>query len=441
MKEDFWRLLVLMFFSLVLGLLTGHILLCLLIGLAGFMYWQYRALRQLMLWLHGRSDQVPPETPGTVDQIAREFEYQTAQQQQHKQKLSAMLKRFQETISALPDAVVALGEHDEIEWANEKAQKYIGVKWPQDSGQRISNLVRTPKLVALLANKSETNIARRIEIISPLDQSLRIEIRIAPYGENQRLLVGRNITRIHRANQMRSDFIANASHELRTPLTVVAGYLEVFANDDEGSPAQWQQQIERMRIQTTRMQKLIDDLLRLASLESEIEHESHDEINMPDLIESITREAKDLSGKQSHNIIVRTDKNLWLKGRYKELHSALSNIVFNAIKYSPEQANIEIDWYRDEHGAHFAVRDYGEGIAAEHIPRLTERFYRVDAGRSREMGGTGLGLAIVKHVLARHQASLHVESEHGHGSFFRCDFPEDAIIDKSEKQEPEYLSA
>ncbi|NKB36152.1 MAG: phosphate regulon sensor histidine kinase PhoR [Gammaproteobacteria bacterium] len=441
MKEDFWRLLAIVIFSFLLGLLTGHILLCLLIGLAGFMYWQYRALRQLMLWLHGRSAQVPPDTPSLVDEIAREFEYQGLQQQHHKQKLSGMLKRFQEAISALPDAVVALGEHDEIEWANEKAQNYIGVKWPQDSGQRISNLVRYPKLVALLANKSEINLARRIEIISPVNQNLRIEVRIAPYGENQRLLVARNITRIHRANQMRSDFIANASHELRTPLTVVAGYLEAFGNDDEGSPDLWREQIERMRKQTTRMQRLIDDLLRLASLESEIDQESHDEVNITDLIEIIAREAKDLSGKLSHKIVVKANPDLWLKGRYKELHSAFSNIVFNAIKYSPEKANIEISWYRDENGAHFSVRDHGDGIAAEHIPRLTERFYRVDEGRSREKGGTGLGLAIVKHVLARHEASLHIDSEHGDGSIFRCDFPEKAIIDKSATPLPESLSA
>ena len=441
MKADFWRLVAVMIASLALGLITGQVLVCLLAGLSGFMYWQYRALRQLMLWLRGRSDQVPPDSPSLVDEIAREFEYQGSKQQQRKQKLSSLLKRFQEAIAALPDAVVVLGEHDEIEWANEKALKYIGVQWPQDSGQRISNLVRYPKLVAFMANRNKPDAERRIEIVSPVNRELRIEIRIAPYGESQRLLVARNITRIHRANQMRSDFIANASHELRTPLTVISGYLEAFADDGEGSPELWQTQIDRMRKQTNRMRRLIEDLLKLASLESELDNEHHEEVNVAEMLETISREAQELSGIMNHNIIIEADPDLWLNGRYKELHSAFSNIVFNAIKYSPEKADIEINWSRDDAGACFKVRDYGEGIDEKHIPRLTERFYRVDEGRSREQGGTGLGLAIVKHVLARHQAQLDIASERGKGSTFACKFPEQVVVEKPERKLLKSLSA
>ena len=441
MKADLWRLAAVMIASLILGLMTGQVLVCLLAGLSGFMYWQYRALRQLMLWLRGRSDQVPPDTPSLVDEIAREFEYQSSKQQQRKQKLSSLLKRFQEAISALPDAVVVLGEHDEIEWANEKALKYVGVRWPQDSGQRISNLVRYPKLVTFLANRNKPNAERRIEIVSPVNRGLRIEIRIAPYGEHQRLLVARNITRIHRANKMRSDFIANASHELRTPLTVIAGYLEAFSDDDEGSPNLWQTQIDRMRKQTDRMRRLIEDLLQLASLESEMTNEQHEEVRVAEMLENISREAQDLSGMMNHKFIIEADPTLYLKGHYKEVHSAFSNIVFNAIKYSPEKADIEIKWFREESGACFEVRDYGEGIDEKHIPRLTERFYRVDEGRSREQGGTGLGLAIVKHVLVRHQAQLEITSERGKGSTFSCRFPEQVLVEKPDGDAFKTLSA
>ena len=313
------------------------------------------------------------------------------------------------------------------------ALKYIGIRWPQDSDQRISNLIRYPELLKFLEDASKQTPEKRIEIVAPADADLRLEIRVSPYGNNQRLLVARNITKLHRINQMRTDFIANASHELRTPLTVISGYLEAFSDDDNGSPIVWKDQITRMRKQADRMRNMIESLLKLASLESEQISGSGERINVPDMINSVCEETIDLSGDNTpHKISVNLDPELWLKGNDKDLHSAFSNLVFNAVKYSPEGSEIRIDWYEDDEGAHFSASDSGEGIAPEHISRLTERFYRVDPGRSREKGGTGLGLAIVKHVLVKHRATLEIESAVGKGSTFRCDFPVDLITREKE---------
>jgi two-component system, OmpR family, phosphate regulon sensor histidine kinase PhoR len=434
MKDDLWRLLAVMSTSLLIGIFTGQVLLCLFTGLAGYVYWQYRAFKQLLVWLHRGSENEAPEGSGLVDEIAREFDYLRSRHAQRKQKLSGFLKRFQRAVAALPDAIVVLGEHDKIEWANEKALKYIGIRWPQDSEQRISNLVRYPELLSFLEGVSRQTPEKRIEIIAPTDTNLRLEIRVSPYGENQRLLVARNITKLHRINQMRTDFISNASHELRTPLTVVSGYLESFSDDENGSPEIWQDQIKRMRRQTDRMRRLIEDLLKLASLESEQKPNALDSINVPEVIASIRQEAIDLSGAFTHKITVNVDPLLKISGNSNDLRSAFSNLVFNAVKYSPKESEIKIDWFKDKSGAHFSVNDSGEGIAADHISRLTERFYRVDPGRSREQGGTGLGLAIVKHILVRHKAKLEIESIPGKGSTFQCDFPSESIVSELESE-------
>ncbi len=437
MKDDLWRLFAVMCASLLIGLVTGQVLICLFAGLAGYVYWQYRIFKQLLLWLHRRAGTEAPEASGLADEIAREFDYLRANHKQRKQRLSGFLKRFQEAAAALPDAIVIIGEQDKIEWANDRALKYIGIRWPQDANQRISNLIRYPELMSFLAEMEKQSTQRRLEIVAPANPQLRLEIRVAPYGENQRLLVARNITRLHRINQMRSDFIANASHELRTPLTVIAGYLEAFEADDNASEKTLQ--FKQMRKQTDRMRRLIEDLLKLASLESETEPEQIDNLNIADMIATISREAKTLSGILAHEISVDADADLWLRGNNKELYSAFSNLVFNAVQYSPAQGEIRIRWYQDNRGAHFEVSDSGEGIAPEHLSRLTERFYRVDAGRSREQGGTGLGLAIVKHVLVRHKAKLDIDSEPGKGSTFRCDFPREGIVRQTAGQESMYI--
>tara|TARA_R110002072_G_C7963832_1_gene534151 strand:+ start:2498 stop:3814 length:1317 start_codon:yes stop_codon:yes gene_type:complete len=426
MKHDIWRFIGVIFLSSLIGIISDLFSLSLIAGLLFFIWWQYREFSKILFWLKKRKEASSPSQTGIVDETCREIDYLRDRNKSRKKKLSRYLKRFQEGTGALPDAVIILGEHDEIEWANAKAQEYIGVAWPKDASLRLSNLVRYPKLIKYL-NSSDSELEKGLQITSPVNLKLVLEIRISPYGETQKLLVARDITEISRTNQMRKDFIANASHELRTPLTVISGYLEGFV-DDPQCPAEWVNYMQQMRSQSIRMQRLIQDLIQLSNLEAKQGKSEHDVIQVPDMLLAISNEAKLLSGFMSHEITLNVDQNLTLKANYQEVYSVFSNLVFNAVQYTPERGRIELGWYEDEAGAHFSVRDNGLGFASEHIPRLTERFYRIDAGRSREKGGTGLGLAIVKHALARYDGRLYIESDLNKGSLFRCDFPKSHII-------------
>jgi two-component system phosphate regulon sensor histidine kinase PhoR len=426
MKYDFWRFIGVFLLSALVGFVSGHLLHCLVIGLLIFIWWQYKEYSKILTWLQKRQEIGGPSQTGLIDEICREIDYLRNRNKSRKQKLSGYLKRFQEATRALPDAVIVLGEHNEIEWANVKAQEYIGINWPRDSGLRFSNLVRHPKLITYL-NSSDDELQKGLQISLPLDSKLVLEIRLSAYGDTQKLLVARDVTAISRINQMRRDFIANASHELRTPLTVISGYLEGFVDDAE-CPEQWVSYIKQMRSQTSRMQNLIEDLLQLSGLEDVSVQKMKEAVPVPELLSAIVNEAKAVSGFMKHQISLSADPDLYLEANQREIHSIFSNLVFNAVQYTPENSSIDIEWHQNDCGAYFSVSDNGSGIEARHIPRLTERFYRVDAGRSREQGGTGLGLAIVKHAVARYEAELVIESEVGKGSVFRCFFPESLII-------------
>ena len=435
MKEDIWRFTGIFLLCLFTGLVTGQLAVCLVAGLTLYIFWQYRNFKQLLRWLQQRQDNEPPEIPGVIDEISREIDFLKSQYKIRENKLSGFLKRFEEATEALPDAIIVLGEHFEIEWANKKAGEYLGIRLPQDARQRIINLIRDPELTHYVEQLKRTSLREGIEINSPINSELILDIRIVPYGETQKLLVARDSTRIYQINQMRKDFIANASHELRSPLTVISGYLETFEDDKEDCPTSWQPRIKQMRKQTERMQRLIEDLLQLSSLETGTDNKERDVVVVPELLSGIYEEAQTMSGVMQHIFYLESDPNLQIMGKQRELFSAFSNLIFNAVQHTPAGGIIRIRWYEDDAGAHFEVTDNGPGILPEHIPRLTERFYRVDKGRSREMGGTGLGLAIVKHVLSRHKAKLHITSEPGKGSIFRCDFPKEKIVKKPETNE------
>lgn len=426
MKYDLWRFLGVILLSALIGLVSDYFLLCVIAGLLIFIWWQYREFSKVLLWLQKRKETDSPSQTGVVDETCREIDYLRDRNKLRKQKLSGYLKRFQEATGALPDAVIVLGAQGEIEWANEKAFEYIGVHWPKDSGLRLPNLVRYPRLIKYL-NSDESELEKGLQITSPINNKLKLEVRISAYGDTQKLLVARDVTVVTRMNQMRRDFIANASHELRTPLTVISGYLESFV-DDEVCPEEWLAYMRQMRSQTGRMQRLIEDLMQLSGLEADVAPSEKEIISIPDMLLAIVNEAKSLSGFMSHKITLEADQHLYLKVNQREIYSVFSNLVFNAVQYTPEHGSIHVKWYEDSEGAHFSVQDNGLGFAAEHIPRLTERFYRIDAGRSREKGGTGLGLAIVKHALARYDASLFIKSELNKGSLFRCDLPESLIV-------------
>jgi two-component system phosphate regulon sensor histidine kinase PhoR len=433
MKQDYWRFAGVVFFSLVSGLITGQIFLCLFAGSVCFIYWQNSVLRHLLQWIRHRKDIGPPHMSGAIDEIAKEFDFLRMHHKQRKKKLSGYIKRFQDATRALPDAIVVLDKDGRIEWANDKAEEYLDIRTPQDTGQMVVNLIRSPDLVRYLGNPREHGADSGLETPAPGNPDLILELRLAPYGNKQKLLVARDITRDHRANQMRKDFIADASHELRTPLTVISGYLESFADEQDDKLKDWRQQIKQMRNQTGRMQRLIEDLLKLSSLETAGEINNKQVIRVPDLLNSIIEEARTTgSGVLPNMISIEADRELWLKGDRSLIYSAFSNLIFNAIQHTPESGMIIVRWFA-EHGAGvLEVIDTGEGIAREHLPRITERFYRVDKGRSREKGGTGLGLAIVKHVLALHNAQLEIESEPGKGSTFRCRFTPEFISSRQE---------
>ena len=429
MWPDFWRLTGVILTSLLLGIVTHQVAAWLVVGLLLYILWHYRVLKQLYKWLLKRGGSELPELPGIIDDICREIDFLREHHRQRKGRLTSFLRRFQDATSALPDAVIVLGEYGAIEWANQKAADYLGIRWPQDGGHRISNLIRHPELAAFL-NSLDDDTDRSLQLESPVNSGQILEYRMAPYGETQKLLMARDVTSIQRANRMRKDFIANASHELRTPLTVISGYLENFVDELAQFPEILRSQILQMRRQTERMQRLIDDLLTLSVLETGAEHAQDEHILVPEILGSIYQEAQGVSGIMEHIFYLDCEPDLCLRGNQREIYSAFSNLVLNAVQHTPEHGIIRLRWYADDDGAHFSVADTGEGIAPEHIPRITERFYRVDKGRSRDKGGTGLGLAIVKHVMIRHSGNLYIESQPGKGSMFRCDFPADRIVYK-----------
>jgi two-component system phosphate regulon sensor histidine kinase PhoR len=250
-----------------------------------------------------------------------------------------------------------------------------------------------------------------------------LKIHVIPYADKQNLLLARDITQLHRLEQIRRHFVANASHELRTPLTVISGFVETMRDAKEDCLQHWQRPLLLIAQQTTQMCSIVDDLLLLSRLEAEPFINRVESVQVADMLQSICEEARILSGEQNHQITLEVADNLVIYGKSDELRSVFSNLLSNAVRYTPMNGSITVRWYKDDQGIHCQVSDTGEGIAPEHLPRLTERFYRVDVARSRNQGGTGLGLAIVKHVLIRHKGSLRIESVVGQGSSFYCDFP------------------
>ena len=428
MGPDLLRLGFVVLLSGFAGLLAGSVFAGLSLGLIICLVWQYRMLKNISKILRNGNEQNLPDSPGVVNEIIREIDFLRTHHKQREEKLAGFLSRFEEATEALPDAVIVMDDHGHVEWANERASEYLGIRCPRDQGQRFSHLIRQPELLNYLANVDKYNSQQSLVIASPVDVDISLEIRIIRYAESSLLLVAGNVTEIQRTNRMRKDFIANASHELRTPLTVISGYLEAIDNETGDLAREWQPRIKQMRSQTGRMQNLIEDLLKLSRLESKPSADLDNEVDIVELIRLIHEEAQTLSGAQNHVFSLELQPDLRVKGDQDSLYSAFSNIVFNAVQYTPPGGLIRIKWYRTNTGACLEVADSGVGIPAQHILRVTERFYRVDKGRSREKGGTGLGLAIVKHVMAQHDAELRLSSEPGTGTTVECLIPGHRII-------------
>ena len=415
------HLLLLISACLVAGLVSGHYGFSLAIGLAIYLGWTLKQVLRLHHWLQQeKPDEAPPEGHGLWGDVFDSLYLLQRRDQRVRARLQGVIDRVQESTAALRDAVIMLDSDGNLEWWNRAAETLLGLKMPQDSGQPITNLVRHPKFKEYFEAE---NYAEPLDIASPVNDRMRIQLMITQYGNNEHLMVVRDVTRIHQLEQMRKDFVANVSHELRTPLTVITGYLETLLDNGDDLPPRWRRPLQQMQQQGGRMQALLHDLLLLAKLEATDYPSDNHPVAVDHLLQSIKSDAQALSGTRKHVITLEADAELRLKGSEPELRSAFSNLVFNAVKYTPDEGRVHIRWWEDGQGLHMSVKDSGIGIEAKHVPRLTERFYRVDSSRSSNTGGTGLGLAIVKHVLLRHRARLEIVSVPNHGSTFTCHFP------------------
>ena len=379
--------------------------------LLGWHRWQ---LARLARWLADPASRTLPEASGIWDRVFSALHRRERDAARREQLLADALARFRHAAQALPDGVVILDAENRIEWCNDNAAFLLRIDPRADAGQPIANLVREPAFVEVLASP----VSGEIHVPGP--QATTLTLKLIPYGEARKLLLCRDVTQAERVETMRRDFVANVSHELRTPLTVLVGFLETV-RELKLDPQRTRDYLGMMREQTTRMQRIIEDLLTLSVLESAPPPPA-DRVRVAPLLARLRSEAEILSGGR-HAVSLQGSPAMDLVGSEAELSSAFGNLVSNAVRYTPAGGKVNLLWREGPEGAAFAVEDNGPGIAEEHIPRLTERFYRIDRGRSRESGGTGLGLAIVKHAAARHQATLDIDSKLGAGSRFTVRFP------------------
>ena len=394
-------------------------LLAALIGLGFHLYY----LDKLLAWLDNPAPERTPEGMGGWQDVFSALYRQSRQQTMAQKKLSSALERFINAGEAMPDGVVVLDEHDRIEWLNPMAVDHFQLDRKRDVGNMVANLVRQPGFhdYLLAQNYSQPLILR---LSQPVEQVLAVQL--VPFDSTRKLLISRDITQLDRVQTVHRDFVANVSHELRTPLTVIGGFLETLADMDAPEPDVTRQFLPMMMEQAKRMQSLVEDLLTLSRLENGSKTTTLEKVDMAALLNTLRVEAEGLS-QGRHQIVLDACDSASLWGNASELHSAFGNLVSNAVRYTPEDGIIRLAWRMERGRGVFSVSDTGIGIAPQHIPRLTERFYRIDRGRSRGTGGTGLGLAIVKHVLARHHARLDVHSELERGSTFSVWFNADHL--------------
>jgi len=386
-------------------------------GLALQMVFHFRNFARLDRWSHRPVVDASLEGEGAWDGIfGRIYRHEKAMQHEIARR-DADIAHFEAAIQALTDGVVMLDEHDQIDWCNSMAEQQLGLALRTDRHQPVVNLVRQPEFVAYL---QAGDFSRPLTLRTDRSEDRVLSIYVLPYAGNKRLMQIKDVTQTDRLDRMRRDFVANVSHELRTPLTVLAGFLETLQEFDVDRDERTRY-LGMMAEQSVRMQNIVKDLLTLSSLEAAPPPDD-EIIDMANLLDKLRRDAEALSGGR-HTIVVDSDGQADLRGSEPEITSAFANLVANAVRYTPTGGTVTLSWQTGPTGGEFAVRDTGIGIDPRHIPRLTERFYRIDRGRSRDSGGTGLGLAIVKHSLNRHQAKLDIASTPGQGSRFAAKFP------------------
>ena len=412
---------------LIIGLILGQPVWALVIGLTLYLAYTLWQTQRLKAWLNQRPGEPPPEARGPWGAVFDEIYRMQRRDQRARARLEAIIARIQASTAALRDGVVMLDQEGHLTWWNHAAEQLLGLRAP-DSGQHVHNLLRDPRFVEYC---EQTDYPEPLNIQSPLSITTWLQYNITRYGDGERLILVRDITRLHNLEQMRKDFVANVSHELRTPLTVLVGYLETMLDNAAEPQSRWIRPLQQMQHQASRMQSLLNDPPMLSRPETPDVRIAEGPVAIDRMLTEIRKDALALSGERRHEITLEITSPATLKGLETELRSAISNLVYNAVKYTQDGGRIHISWSRDDQGARLSVADNGPGIPREHLHRLTERFYRVDSSRNSTTGGTGLGLAIVKHVMMRHQGSLQISSSPGQGSTFTCVFPPERLLNPS----------
>lgn len=421
-RKDINRHLLIGLLACIIGYFLGQVLWTVIALLGFYCLRNYYQLRRLHHWLALDPDTrpvEPPESSGIWGDIYDGIYRMQKQERQSKEYLENIINKAQESSAALEMAVVMINKKGTLDWWNKAAEQLLGFRFPQDQNQTVTNLVRDPKFSDYYNSK---NYSETLKMPAPGDSRRILEYQIALFGEQERLMIVRDITQLQRLANMRKDFVANVSHELGTPITVIKGYLEAILDNRDSLDERWHKPIDQMRQQSMRMENMVRDLLMLSSLETRTMPKNREAIDIVSLIHEIENDTRQMFMDKSHKFITHCDDNALIMGKRNELYSAISNLVVNAAKYTPPKGTIELITSRDAEHYYVEVRDNGIGVEAHHLPRLTERFYRVDGSRATDSGGTGLGLAIVKHILLRHDGELLIESEYGKGSRFICAF-------------------
>jgi two-component system phosphate regulon sensor histidine kinase PhoR len=407
------------------GSAVDQVYLFLLLALLAYSFRNLYNLRRLANWLGNPKLADIPIHFGLWGDIYSKVARVSLRQAQREKRLAELVNEYTASTSALPDGAVALDASRRIRWFNDAATRLLDLQPAKDIGQPLLNLCRNPEMVSFVENP---DYARVLQISAPGDSERQLEMRLAPYGDGQTLLLAQDITERLRHERMRKDFVANVSHELRTPLTVIGGFIENLQMDENLQNDRLMRPLELIAQQTTRMGRIVEDLLLLARLESDSNRSQYDRVDIGDLIRNVADECQALADDVPRIDCQVTSRRRVL-GDEKQLRSVVTNLVVNAINHTPADQQVNLSWRDQGAESLLEVRDNGIGIAPEHIPRLTERFYRVDAGRSRDRGGTGLGLAIVKHILQHHGAKLEIQSRPQEGSRFVCRFSSSQLLD------------
>ncbi|MEM9302075.1 MAG: phosphate regulon sensor histidine kinase PhoR [Pseudomonadota bacterium] len=405
----------------IAGALFDHVWIGISLAVAAVLMWHLLNLYRLHRWLTSRRRFGPVSGIGVWSGIFAALHQRQRESQARRQRLLRSVREIREAISAIPAGVLIVDQDQDIQWLNPSAATMLGLDRRDDVGSSLTQTLTDPRVEAWLAGDDATE---ELLVDAPTDKT-KLSLSLIPFSSTQSLLIAQDVTQLHRVEAMRKDFVANVSHELRTPLTVISGYVEAMEID---ASDEWQMIIRRMSEQSDRMRAIVEDLLTLSRLDAIGALEDEVVVNVHGVVTSVANEAEALSGGR-HTLVWHASSTVVVTGSPSDLRSAFMNLVSNAIRYTPEGRRISFRWYLRDGQATFEVTDDGPGIAAEHIPRLTERFYRVSTDRSRATGGTGLGLAIVKNILVLHDAALEIESEIGSGTTFRAVFPRERTID------------